>query len=161
MSMNANRELIMKAQSILNMVGHIAEAGQRIVLSGRQPTLSETSSRDVMSSHVYDQLEAELRDRVSAVVQSRLSSLRDRFIRGFWKTAEQHHSLSGYGVSDEEIETRLIQLYENKYRDCLEDIRQLLQKSWSARSRKYEDRNPRGGFGDVSTLLSLQLTNPA
>ena len=147
----AYSDILACAQRIIEAVGISPAGGKRLTLSGRIPYLPATPLSDLMSRPAYEQLEDTVRTQLAGIVLSKLSVLRDRSISRFQEMCGRLHSASHSGLLDIDVETRLIQAVETRYHRCIDDIRTLLARVLAQQSCSQPDnRNTRGGFGDVS-----------
>jgi hypothetical protein len=144
------RALIASTQSILDMLGPIRPSDQEMALSGRSPNLPNVTLRDLLDRSDYTQMSPAISERMTAVVGRQICEFRQYSMRHFGKLASQLRSLSHSGLSDVEVESQLIQVYETRYEGFLDEVRRLLVRSIVRRSHEADHRNIRGGFGDVS-----------
>lgn len=145
-------EILSCADRISRLLGPHSETSPSLITSRRLPEMPDVILRDLIPPYVYERLEESKRVKLSFVLQTRLSVLKDRFIQQYWQLAERHFSLSHCGVGDIEVEAGLLQIYEVRYSRCLDDVRTILEKVLARNPYIKDNRgsNTRGGFGDVS-----------
>jgi hypothetical protein len=146
----ATQKIIDSARSIMEVLGPIAEPGGRLTLSERSPNLPMTTLQDLLSPTEYAGLDIKLRSRLSSVLHEALTIMRDRTKCRYWQMTEQLFSLQDLGLSDFDVENRLLLKYETRYQHCLDDIGRLLARTLTRERCSIDSRNTRGGFGDVS-----------
>lgn len=139
-------------QRISQAVGPCNTADDRLATTGRAPAMRPVDSVDLIGPVTYARLQPSTRDRITSVLQEKLSWLRSHIEQEYSNMIVQHRSLSLYGLDDVELETSLVRLFEKRYEDSVEEIRAVLAKLLSQQVHCSDSRssNSRGGFGDVS-----------
>jgi hypothetical protein len=151
---SAYAELAACARRIAKDVGEPDDTtAVKLTLSGRTPNLPVIPTDELLRDTAYDRLEPAARSRISSTLEKRFSAISDRYVHQFRLDAEHHYSLESRGIPDAEVESSLIGMYENRYRQFINDIRIMLAKLLARSACTKESRNPRGGFGDVSPTL--------
>jgi hypothetical protein len=153
---NTLTEIAASAQRITDMIGPRSGITTKLTLSGRSPTLPEVSLQYFVVATTYDCVDTATRERIEAVLGVELSSLRGRITRQYWQTVGQLYSHQLHGMPDAEIEDQLLGAYEARYQRFLLDIKKVLARTLARNDGPTDNRNTRGGFGDVSHPISLQ-----
>lgn len=148
---NEYAEIIACAQRIGRMVGPEAHELDKLALSGRLPGFPETNLNCLLSGPIYDRLDLKTKSRLSSLLRESLDDLQDRMSKRYLEMCNQLHTASDSGLADFDVETRLLQTVEFRYRHCVDDIRAILRKLLARAPSVTDSRNTRGGFGDVST----------
>lgn len=139
------------AQSIVKMVGHFNALDLSLVTSGRSPVFLEVGLEDLLESSIYRQIDTSTRHRIASVLERELRVSRTRLQQQYLQLARQYRSLSHCGLPDVDVETSLIQMFEVQYRSHLKDVQAMLVRLLNRPKRIEDNRNTRGGFGDVSS----------
>jgi hypothetical protein len=150
-------EIAACADRIAKVVGS-STRGQPLALSGRSPHLPVVTLNELLAKSTFDRLEPIKRLRITEALSEPLKELRHRLTRQFWQIAEQHYSLSECGLPDPIIEAQLVESFEATYSRFLNQLRTRLQQLLErlSTSKDWDNRNTRGGFGDVSPPISLK-----
>ena len=157
-------EIAACAQRVLKLLGPQGDVATGLPTTGRSPAMQDVSLIDLLSPRVYEGIDASKRSQISNVLQRRLPALRGRLQHQYSKMILQHHSSATYGVSDLELEGCLIGVIETRYQSFLDQVRAVLERSLARRSSDIENRNTRGGFGDVrppSQLKANEFSAPS
>jgi hypothetical protein len=149
------KDIAMCARKISDVVGPCNEGDAKLALCGHSPKLPQATLEDVLPS-ACRVLDRETHSRVAAAIQCTLSNLRETFARQYWGTVQQLYSQKHVGLPDADVEARLVQMYETRYRQTLDDIRQMLAHRFVRSVCPIDNRNTRGGFGDVNPPVSTQ-----
>jgi len=154
-------EVIDCARRIARAVGTCADTSQSLALSGRFLDLPVADLGSLLSSSTYERLPSSVRSRIEASLHDRVSSLQDHSRRRYRQMVEQQHSLEHCGLPDGEVEEKLAQAVEERYRRCIVDIRNMLAALLGRSLTAVDNRNTRGGFGDVSPPPLTQANDSA
>jgi hypothetical protein len=138
------------AQRISQVVYSHEDLQPPMTTSGRSPVLPEAALHDLIPAHLYEQLDATTRVRLSDVLQERLLTFRDYLWRQYSDLTGQHRSLVICGLNDLDMEKSLIQIFETRYKAYLDEVRGVLKRLVKRGPCDFDNRNTRGGFGDVS-----------
>jgi hypothetical protein len=143
------------ASRIIDVVGPCNGDIGSLSLSGRQPTFPKATLELLLPKTAYEQLDSSSKSNIAGILERRLSALRESSVQRFRHAAGQHLSLATCGLSDMDVETGLIRMYESRYQLFLDQIRGMLLRLLARRAESVDNRSTKGGFGDVSTPICL------
>jgi hypothetical protein len=159
---NAYSEIIACADRVSQIVGPYSNGEPKLVISGRLPAMLDAVLSDLLPPSLSKQCDPAAQHRIAKILQHRSSALRGRLERQYSQMAAQYFSLSICGITDYDLETSLIAVFEERYRRFLDEIRAMLVHLLSRNiCRADADRNTRGGFGDVSSPHITQANSSA
>jgi len=148
------------AESIFKIVGPCSDADLMLCITGVSPAMVEVDLEDLIPPALYERIDASTRHRISCVLQQRLSATRIRLERQYVEMVSQYRSMSHLGMADMDLEACLVRIFETRYDNWLEDVRKVLSKILAQRTCSIADnRNTRGGFGDVSPPHHSETNN--
>jgi hypothetical protein len=131
-----------------------------MVTSGKMPNMSAAELCDLLPPRMHERLDAAMRLRISSALQERLRLTRSRLKRQYTQMVGRYHSMNHLGMTDAELEDSLVGIFEMRYQKSLADIRVMLAKLLAHYEQgSTENRNTRGGFGDVSPPLHSTKAN--
>jgi hypothetical protein len=149
-------EIVQTTRKIIDIVGPCSKAGRKLALSGNLPHMPDVTLQDLLSTSAYMRLQAPVRSQVSEIIRATLMPLRDRSLQRYRTVAAQLHSVEESGMPDSEMEMSLIHMYEVRYQKTIDSLRRMLARLLDTPSSAPDNRNTRGGFGDVSPPLPLK-----
>jgi len=141
------------AKTIVDLLGQSQNAQSRppLTLSSRTPLLPETAFKELIPTSLHERLIPVQLEQLVALLDSQVRDTRHRFERQYWQVAGALYSTECSNLSDADVETWLLRTFENRYSRYLADVRKMLEKLSARLDRSNENRNARGGFGDVSS----------
>jgi hypothetical protein len=144
------------ARKILEVLGPTRIGGAKLALSGQSPDFPGINLKAMLSATDYGHHSTVTKSRIATIVGDSIKSQQLRLTRQYWLMAEQLCLPAHSGLSDIEMETQLVQMFEYRWRQFLYDVRRTLQRVLARENYIAIDRNTRGGFGDVSPPSSLE-----
>jgi hypothetical protein len=155
-------KIVACAQNISRLVGQCSDADPMLKGTGRRPVLADVDLSDLLAASVYVRLDDSTRRRIEAILQQELRRTRARLEQQHFQLVAQYRSLEHCGLNDIDVEGYLIGMFETRYRGFLNRVREALSKSLARVEPSADNRNTRGGFGDVSpSLHHSKLTSSA
>jgi len=151
MSTEHLHQVVACAQDIIKAVGPCDNDSRKICASGRHPLLPPFAMNDLVDIAVLQRLPYPTESQLSRSVMRTLLSVRQASMREFDRVMTRLYSPQRYGIKDDEVEDRVIQMIETSYNQRVQSVRELLARA--LRRNVPNEPLPRGGFGDVSPSI--------
>jgi len=146
------------AQSIIKMLGPCSLGQARLSSTGRSPIFPDISLCELVPVSLLQGLGHAVRTQLADIVEERLSSMRQRYLDRYRQLVHKMYSLDHAGFADLDHEMALCGTIEARYHRCISEIRRNLIRLLGQPATIGDNRNTRGGFGDVGPPHELKLT---
>lgn len=145
------------AQSILEITRHNSSEAQPLRYTGRQPDVWGASLNLRRLLHSHSSLETHRILAIESLFDAHMASYSKTCRKEYQQVIRGLHSLELYGLADCDVETKLLSIFEARFRHHYEESLRLVISTLQPPIIHANSREKINGFTQVSTSLRVEV----